>query len=159
MQLVYIKIRFYELECPKCHNDRLFLKGTNKDRNISSKDFYKCFEDARNFFKCCEIQKKRRYIFCCLLRRGTLHVYSNVNSMLSCFCRCGYYSTNYSDFIDTSLYSKDNIGLNNIDQINNLYLELKNKEKEINDLKSKLANNSSNKRYADFNNIIDILYV
>ena len=79
--------------------------------------------------------------------------------MFSCFCRCGYYSTNYSDFIDTSLYSKDNIGLNNIDQINNLYLELKNKEKEINDLKSKLANNSSNKRYADFNNIIDILYV
>ena len=39
------------------NNDKLFLKVTNKNRNISSKELYKCFEDARNFFKCHKINK------------------------------------------------------------------------------------------------------
>ena len=45
-----------------------------------------------------------------------------------------------------------------INQINSLSLELKTKEKEIEELKIKLSKNSSTK-YVDFNDIIVILFI
>ena len=46
-----------------------------------------------------------------------------------------------------------------INQINSLSLELKTKEKEIEELKIKLSKNSSTKKYVDFNDIIVILFI
>ena len=44
-------------------------------------------------------------------------------------------------------------------KIQNLYSELKIKEKEINELKLKLSKNSSQKKYVDFNDIIVIQFI
>ena len=49
--------------------------------------------------------------------------------------------------------------MTNHNNINNLYLELKNKEKEINELKLKLYNKSGIKKYVDFNNIIVVHFI
>ena len=58
-----------------------------------------------------------------------------------------------------NLINNKNNEMTNHNNINNLYLELKNKEKEINELKLKLYNKSGIKKYVDFNNIIVVHFI
>ena len=60
--------------------------------------------------------------------------------------------------IKNMINNKDN-EIINLNKINNLYLELQNKEKEIKELKSKLSNNSGIKKYVDFNSIIVVHFI